>query len=121
MGCNSEYMQANSYEKQISRVACLLGEIERKPWKSSWWNGYHPDVYGRVTKQLGDRLTAELCGKLQQTGATQYSLEMQVWWRDHKKADKERIECEMREQATEAEKKAVLAKLTPHERDLLGL
>jgi len=121
MPCNSDYMQANNYEVQISRAACLLGEIEGKPWERGWWDGYHPDVYGRVTTQLGDKLTARLCGLLQKEGAAKYSLEMQIWWRYHQKADKERLEREMQEQKTAAEKETALAKLTPYERDLLGL
>ena len=46
---------------------------------------------------------------------------MQIWWRDHLAADKERIEKELNAIETQAEKEIALAKLTPHERKLLGL
>ena len=46
---------------------------------------------------------------------------MQMWWRDHQKADKARIERELKEARTRAAKAAALAKLTEYEKALLGL
>jgi hypothetical protein len=66
-------------------------------------------------------MVQELCSRLQKLDVTKYSLEMQVWWRDHQKADKERLERGIRE-ATELKARAeAMAKLTPYERGLLGL
>jgi len=64
---------------------------------------------------------AELCQKLQNVDISEYSLEMQMWWRDHQKADKARIERELKEARTRAAKAAALAKLTEYEKALLGL
>jgi hypothetical protein len=87
MGCNSDYMSTNNYEIEISKVACLLDELDGKKFEKSHWNGYHPKVYCKVTRELGDKLVAELCGKLQNLDVKNYSLEMQMWWRDHQAAD----------------------------------
>ena len=89
MPCNSDYMSATSKEIEISRVACLLDEIAGRKWEPGWWAGYHPRVYNM--KHNGDKLVNELCAVLQSRDVTQYSLEMQVWWRDHQAADKARI------------------------------
>lgn len=91
MPCNSDYLLADSFEKSLSQVACLLNELDGKSWSRAWWNGYHPDVYCKnLDKQAADEMVARLCGQLCSCDATQYSLEMQIWWRDHQKADKAR-------------------------------
>jgi hypothetical protein len=121
MPCNSDHMNANSYEQQLSRVACLLDELAGKKWDRSWWDGYHPRVYCKADKGLGDLMVSELCEALQSRDVTKYSLEMQIWWRDHQAADKERCERELANAKNDAEREAALAKLTPAERKLLGL
>lgn len=93
MPCNSDYLEANGFEKSISQVACLLDELDGKQWNRDWWNGYHPDVYfQKLYKQDADEMVARLCGELRKRDVTQYSLEMQIWWRDHQEADKRRGE-----------------------------
>lgn len=119
MPCNSDYLRANTKEIELSRVACLLDELDGKPIDPAHWGGYHPRVYCKSID--GDALVAELCGKLQDKDVTAYSLEMQMWWRDHQAADKLRVERELAEAKTKSERDAALAKLTPHERKLLGL
>lgn len=119
MPCNSDYMEADRREIEISRVACLLDELDGLPIKKNHWDGYHPLVYNKPDR--GNELVAELCEKLRNTDVTRYSLEMQIWWRDHQAADKERLEAELRDATRRQEKEAALAKLTPHERKLLGL
>ena len=94
MGCNSDYMDANGYEQKISRVACLLDELAGKKFELSHWRGYHPRVYCKATRVIGDAMVHELCNSLQNRDVTQCSLEMQIWWRDHQAADKLRIEGE---------------------------
>ena len=58
---------------------------------------------------------------------TEYSLEMQIWWRDHQKADKKRIQQELKkrqQQLKENKEKfdlnKALEKLTPYERRLIN-
>ena len=119
MPCRSDYMEASGKEVELSRVACLLGELDGKPIDKSHWRGYHPAVY---CKQVdGDALVSELCERLQSVDVTQFSLEMQIWLRDHQAADKARIEHELARKRSAEGREAALAKLTPHERRLLGL
>jgi hypothetical protein len=122
MPCNCDHLEPSSYEKQISKVACLLDELNgKKDLDRSHWGGMHPKVYSKCTKELADKMTAELCSRLQNTDVTKHSLEMQMWWRDHQLADKQRIERELQEKKNDHDRKAAIAKLTPHERQLLGL
>jgi hypothetical protein len=121
MPCNSDYMQASNIEVELSRVACLLDELDGKPINPSHWRGYHPAIYCRVGSVNADSLVAELCSRLQNTDVTKHSLEMQMWWRDHKIADKARLEMEIRLAKEKEDKEKAIAKLTPYERELLGL
>lgn len=118
MPCNSDYLAANGREIELSRVACLLDELEGRKFSKSDWAGYHPKVYNQNPN--GDAMVAKLCTALQTADVSKYSLEMQMWWRDHQKADKQRIAQEVKTAKSEAARKAALAKLTPHERKLLG-
>lgn len=120
MPCDSSYMEANGKEKELSIVACLLDELDEKPIpEKGWWQGYHPRVYGNTG--IGDKLVSELCSRLRDVDVTKYSLEMQIWWRDHQEADKKRLEREILDKKLESERAAAIAKLTDYERKLLGL
>lgn len=89
MPCNSDYLDPDQKEILLSRVACLLDEIEEREYEDSDWNGFHPKVYMKEVD--GDLLVSKLCSLLQKADVKQYSLEMQIWWRDHQKADKARL------------------------------
>lgn len=123
MGCNSDYMNPNDAEKSASLMLCLLDELDGKKHRNkSHLDGYHPKAYMKnCSKDTLDKLTVELCSKLQKVDVTKYSLELQIWWRDHQAADKARVEQELRDRLQKADKEAALAKLTPYERKLLGL
>ena len=96
-----------------------MDELDGKPLDKIHWGGYHPAVYCKHPD--GDAIVSELCSRLQEVDVTEYSLEMQMWWRDHQKADKERIEDELRRKHEGEERDAALSKLTEYERKLLGL
>lgn len=115
-------MESTEFEKEFSRVYGLLDELETGKLAPGYGNGYDKRVYNRrATRQELNEKTEELCTKLQNADVTKYSLEMQIWWRDHQKADKARIEKEMNSEKTELEKEQAIAKLTEYERRLLGL
>lgn len=122
MPCNSDYLEANGFEKEMSKVACLLDELEGRTFSKHDWAGYHKGVYcNPLPKQTADGMVAKLCETLQKVDVTKYSLEMQIWWRDHQAADKARVDREIAE-AREAEaRQAAISKLTPYERTLLGV
>ena len=122
MGCNSDYMEANQSEKNLSVVYGLLDELENGKLPSNFGNGYDKRVYNKgLSKEHLDEKTEELCGKIQNTDVSKFSLEMQMWWRDHQKADKDRLEKEMSEQKDKEAKEIALSKLSDYERKLLGI
>lgn len=128
MPCRSDYMEASGTEKQLSRVLCLLDELlVHRPVDShsKEWAGYHPGAYNHSggSKEL-DRATAELCahlGKLTKEQLSTYTLEMQLWWREHQKQDRKREAQEREADLLTALRKKALAKLTPEERVALKL
>ena len=122
MPCNSDYLDPNGFEVELSRVACLLDEISGKKWENPHWSGFHPAVYCKVIgKAKADKMVDQLCKALQEVDVTKYSLEMQLWWRDHKAADEKRIQAQIEADAQQVDREAALAKLTDYERQLLDL
>ena len=118
MPCNSDYMNPNEKEINSLAVIKLLKELNYKV-------GKYDSYYGRP-KTL-DKDVAQLCSackKIEEVvinGVKNYSLELQIWWRDHQKADKERIkESKLKEEEIKLTKSA-LSKLTKKERKVLNL
>ena len=102
-----------SWHRKLDELSSLTWFVDELDGKKVDLNKRHKDVEGGVpTKEWADQLTATLCEKCQLEDVSKYSLELQIWWRDHQIADKERFEKEARENA--------LSKLTPYERKLLG-
>jgi hypothetical protein len=112
-------MNPSNREIEASRVMCLLDELAGIPFNDKEWEGYHDEVYCQQYDL--DALVATLCEKIRNIDVSKYSLEMQLWARNHKEADEKRIKRELQEKKSEEEIKVALSKLTPHERDLLGL
>lgn len=120
MPCNSDYMNATDFEVNYSRVLCLLKEVKTgRPvnTESSEWQGYHKKAYnsGADKKEL-DAAVRQLCEQLTEiSDVSGYSLELQMWWRDHQQADVKRRQRE----ATESQERALaergLQKLTREE------
>ena len=122
MPCNASYMDPTQFEINLSKVYGLLDELETGKLPENFGTGFDERVYNKafVNKQL-DEKTAELCSKLQKVDITQYSLEMQMWWRDHQKADKERLKEVMDKEKELSDRKKALKKLSEYEKKLLGL
>lgn len=122
MPCDSRYMEPAGLEKDLSLVACCLDELDGKPDPMRHKDGSHPRIYNKVSReQDGDEMVAELCRRCQQIDVTKQSLELQMWWRDHQKADRKRVAEELQLAKEDADRQAALAKLTPYECRLLGL
>ncbi len=120
MPCNSDYMNPLDMEVELSKVACLLDELkDGKKIDPNHWAGYHPMVYSKIVD--GDSLVSELCTRLQEEDVSKFSLEMQIWWRDHKAADIARVNRELNDNQKDIDKAKALAKLSQYEKDLLGL
>lgn len=102
MPCNSDYLNATDSEKNLSVIYGLLDELDTGVLPSNFGSGYDDRVYNKhLPKQHLDEKTEELCGKLQQVDVSKFSLEMQVWWRDHQKADRERLNKEIEKRSTQ--------------------
>jgi hypothetical protein len=126
MPCNSDHLRSTGLEVECSRILLLLDELDGKgppKPKSGGWDGYDKRVYNeRLDRVFADELTAELCARISKVkDLSKYSLELQVWARDHKIADAKRKKREAEEKQKAAARKKALAKLTKAERKVLGL
>lgn len=128
MPCRSDYLEPNRREKEGTRLRYLLDEMQTgehaDPGKLS--GGMHPLVYNKsVSQEVIDKWTSELCDACaiveRQGTIGERSLELQIWWRDHKEWDKRRVKEELRAVKNDLERREALAKLTDHEWRLLGL
>lgn len=120
MPCNSDYMNATLSEKNLSRVRCLLDEVKTgKPVdpNSSDWQGYRKGVYNESHDHtVLNREVRKLCKLLSEISDTsKYSLELQMWWRDHQAADKKRLAKEKAEKEEKALAESAKKKLTKAE------
>ena len=111
MGCRSDHMNPNDREKESVNVLTLLKEV-------GLYNAEIP-YYGHPEEL--DNQTSTLCKFCQGNDVRKYSLELQMWWRDHKIADEKRLKEEFEESRKAIDTKVAIEKLTPYERELLGL
>jgi hypothetical protein len=116
-------MDATGFEIAMSRVYQLLDELDGKPINPSGWSGYDARVYNKSSDKSHDAAVAKLCAACEALGPKikEHSLELQIWWRDHQQADREREAKVARLAKEEADQKAALEKLSPAERKALGL
>ena len=121
MPCNSDYLDATAKEVAMSQVACLIDELDGKAdIDPSHWRGYHPRIInkGGINEEL---FVEKLCSRLQGEDVSKRSLEMQIWWRDHQKADRRRSREDAAQKRDAALRRGALRKLTPAERHILGV
>lgn len=122
MPCNSDYMNPTSLEKNLSVVYGLLDEIRTGKLPEDFGSGYDQRVYNKgLGKRHLDERVSELCSLLKVADVSRFSLEMQIWWRDHQNADKERENRERMEALAREIKERALVKLTEEEKAILGI
>jgi hypothetical protein len=89
-------MEASNLEVRLSRVYQIQDEIQLgKEIDPEGWRGYDKRAYNRATRNLLDEATDHLCGLLRcktPEEIEEYSLETQMWWRDHQIEDRKREE-----------------------------
>jgi hypothetical protein len=123
MPCQCDVPEPTERNREVTRVRALLSELATglAPNPATYGRGTDGG-YPADTRDL-DQLTHQLCEQLQALGPTvsYRSLEMQIWWRDHKAADKARIEASIQATTDTAARLAALSKLTDYERRLLGI
>ena len=93
MPCNSDYMEPTKMEYNLSEVYALLHELDKGKLPRGFRKGSYIDkrAYNNATKDLLDKKVSEHCSRLKTVkNVKKYSLEMQMWWRDHQKADRKR-------------------------------
>ncbi len=112
MPCNSDYLEPRKEEINSLNVLSFLIELGQDV-------GNFDGNYGRAATLKED--VVKLCNACQKVDIKNYSLELQIWWRDHQKADEQRIKTEIKNIKKEKDMKLALKKLTPYEKKLLKL
>lgn len=93
MPCDCSYMEATALEKEMAKMACYIDELDGKFWTKKQHEGYHKKAYNQASRESADAMIQELCGRLSEKSTDEikgYSLELQLWWRDHQEIDKAR-------------------------------
>lgn len=123
MPCRSDYMEPTTLEHELSNVYQLLDEVKTgKKLTKDYGSGTDSRVYNRGMNQKDlDAATAELCTAIKKSKwkPEHFSLELQMWWRDHQEADKRHKREDAKAKREAKLVKQALAKLTPKERKLL--
>lgn len=112
MGCRSDYLEPTAREQESVRVMKFLQEFEALENEKI-------GIYGSIENL--DWHTQLLCKLCQELEPSKKSLELQIWWRDHQKADKDRIQLDLKNAKRLEDKAKVLNRLTSYEKELLGL
>lgn len=123
MPCNGDYLEPTDFEINLSKVYQLLDELNGKKLPKDFGDGFDKRVYNKSEDEdILNKKVSELCGKLSKISRkaiSKLSLEMQMWWRDHQRADKKRIAFEKSEKARLKTKAKALSKLSKKEREAL--
>jgi len=75
----------NPYEVKISKVCCLLDELDGKPFNQEHWDGRHPKIFCKRLPfyERDGELEAELTRRIRKVvDARTLSLRMQEWVRN---------------------------------------
>lgn len=114
MPCDNSYQNPSPREQESARVIRFLQEIGLP-------HGKPHECYGNVGTLDAD--TRRLCTwcKDHRTEIKDHSLEFQIWWRDHQKADVARAEARVQAAKVARIRKQALKKLTLEERKALKL
>lgn len=125
MPCNCDYMEPTARERELGKIKSLLDELDRKEFNHAK-SDMHPEVYNQgITTVTADVWISELCQRCRRIDhigeLTKFSLELQMWWRDHQIKDAKHL-AEAEEMVHELEiKQRALGKLTDREREILGI
>lgn len=87
MPCNSDYLEPTWSEKEASRLLAVADEIlhGKRVDSKSYGNGMRNGNYASISDR--DALVRSMCAKMKESNPSDYSLEVQMWWRDHQEAD----------------------------------
>lgn len=111
MPCDSSHMNPTHVERNSATVIRHLREVGLTDRREN--------AYGDVRRLSED--TAALCDWCKTHDVTAQSLELQIWWRDHQRADREKEYAEVLRAEGERIRRRAIAKLTDDECKALGL
>jgi hypothetical protein len=119
-------MEPSATEIEVSKMACILDELNGGKIDKVYWKGYHPKVYSQTYDKYNNSISKEELEKilviaLKKVDVTKYSLEVQMWWRDYKERDKVTKSVLKEKRKQDKIKEKALAKLTPEEKAVLHL
>ena len=87
MPCDCSHLEPDRYEVEGGRINLLLKELDGTPFApSEYKTAFEYNVYENELS----RRTRELCSRLKKLKPkviSDFSLELQIWWRDHQEAD----------------------------------
>ncbi len=109
MPCQSDYLEPTDRERESIKVRGFLKGLglSVKP------AGEHGDVANL------DRDTKRLCTWCKNYDVKNYSLELQIWWRDHQIADRKRTEQWAKDLRQRTLRDQAISKLSKEELDAL--
>jgi hypothetical protein len=95
MPCNSDYLAPSVLEVACDQMQQLLDELDGVPLDPVRYRqaGCDTRFYNKThIREAADDLARNLCARLKAgLDPTRYSLELQMWWRDHCVADVARL------------------------------
>lgn len=103
-------------EAEEKRLNTLLDEIGDNTKRTEYGN-----IYGKMRGLSLDDMTRKLCTFCKGRNVKGYSLELQIWWRDHQKWDLKRKLAARAKLKEKTVKARALSKLTREEKKALGL
>lgn len=136
MPCNSDYMEPTGKERGIKRTASLIVHLFNKLGKRVPADiaTRAADYYGadRQQHRTDDKVVDLLCRTVKQMSATDReriiydahdatARDLASWYEAHLKADREREAAEAAAKAKTVARASAIKKLTPEERDALGV
>jgi len=96
-------IRPNTNARRHGFCGCSMNWLAVPP-AEAFGGGYDRRVYNKGAKDILGKHLPILCGKLAKTDVSKYSLEMQIWWRDHQRIDAARVAEEQRAAKVQAEK-----------------
>lgn len=106
MPCRSDHMEPTAAENETGRVMSLLAEVRGESFdhKTGTRLGYgFANRLHQATDALCKLLSETRDGKPVRNPAD-YSLELQIWWRDHQEADRKRAAAKKAQELTEEDR-----------------
>lgn len=128
MPCNCDHLEPTHAEENSREVAqhivWLAGKLDFLV--ADYVKSAAKHIYGNTAKL--EEMTVKLCNLCQLPEADEIiynardkkARRLADWWEKHQAADKKRVKKELAEAKDEQDRQKALAKLTPHERKLLG-